>query len=84
MNPKYMQYFVNDLEETRGFTEEPIDVKLDCLDQEIIEFKDALKGNGDPAEEGIDVINLVLMIFNRLGIDFEEAFYVKYKKDRAR
>jgi NTP pyrophosphatase (non-canonical NTP hydrolase) len=73
-----------ELEEVRGFSHETVPDKVICLKEEVDEFLEAIKGNGDIADEGIDVINSVVMIFRRRGITLGAAFLNKYEKDKRR
>lgn len=75
---------VSELERIRGFSDETIEDKIECFKEESQEFLNALSGIGNIAEEGADVINVVLMIFKRCGIDPDTALNDKYEKDKTR
>lgn len=75
---------VDELELIRGFSHETIPDKEKCFKEESEEFLEAINGEGDIADEGADVINTVVMIFRRKGIDLKTALLNKYEKDKQR
>jgi len=84
MNLSELATKVEELEVIRGFADETIPDKMDVLDEEVYEFYEAVEGRGSVAEEGADVINTVIMIFKRYGIDPEKALNDKIEKDKLR
>jgi len=84
MNLSELATKVEELEVIRGFSHETIQDKMDAFDEEIYEFYEAVEGRGNVAEEGADVINTVIMIFKRYGIDPEKALNDKIEKDKRR
>lgn len=94
LTPDRMQEMVDELEIRRGFTEETIQDKGNCLVEEVIEFFSSLEEyQRDPenpdciehvAFEGVDIINSVLMHYKRIGIRFLDAYIEKYNYDMTR
>jgi len=84
MNLSELATKVEELEVIRGFSHETIQDKMDAFDEEIYEFYEAVEGRGSVAEEGADVINTVIMIFKRYGIDADKALNDKIEKDKLR